>query len=51
MKWHERIRYKMSPQTCSIIGWAGFFAALFIAIIPLAFLAVGFVTWNTRRKR
>ncbi|MBR4232306.1 MAG: GldG family protein [Oscillospiraceae bacterium] len=25
--------------------------ALFIAIIPLAFLAVGFVTWNTRRKR
>lgn len=25
--------------------------ALFIAVIPLAFLAVGFVTWNTRRKR
>ena len=35
MKWHERIRYKMSPQTCSIIGWAGFFAALFIAIIVM----------------
>lgn len=24
---------------------------LFIAIIPLAFLAVGFITWNRRRKR
>lgn len=35
MKWHERIRYKMSPQTGSIIGWAGFFAALFIAIIVM----------------
>ena len=35
MKWHERIRYKMSSQTCSIIGWAGFFAALLIAIIVM----------------
>ena len=35
MKWHERIRYKMSPQTGSVIGWAGFFAALFIAIIVM----------------
>ena len=25
--------------------------ALFIAVIPLAFLAVGFITWNSRRKR
>ena len=35
MKWYERTRHKMSPQTASVIGWAGSFGSLIIAVIVM----------------